>query len=322
MLDPSLRQSLRCPATRLPLRETSDGFVSEDGSHRYPVVDGRPVLIAEERSIFRHADYAPASPRPASAIARLRRLRSRLPRDSANVGGRAFVERFAECVDETVAERGHARVLIIGTGEGGESMSVLYGRPGVEITETDVFLGDRVQLVCDAHDLPFADGTFDGIVCQAVLEHVVDPPRVVSEIHRVLAEGGFVYSEVPFMQQVHEGAFDFTRFTMQGHRRLFRWFDEVAAGPVCGPGMALAWSLRYYLMTLAGGRRWLAALLATGIRLLTFPLPRLDALLLHLPGAADAASATGFLGRRRDRPVDDLAIVRAYRGLAPTPQRW
>ena len=44
-----------------------------------------------------------------------------------------------------------------------------------------------------------------------------------------------------FMQQVHERAYDFTRFTQSGHRWLFRRFSEVSAGPVGGAGVALAW---------------------------------------------------------------------------------
>ena len=152
------------------------------------------------------------------------------------------------------------------------------------------------------------------MICQAVLEHVVDPPRVVSEIHRVLAPGALVYAEIPFMQQVHEGAYDLTRYTYVGLRRLFRGFDEVAAGAVCGPAMALAWSLRYLAVTLTGRRA------AQLVPLLTFWLPRLDRWLIDRPAALDAASSIGFLGRRREQPLADAEIVGAYRGVNRTPR--
>ena len=105
------------------------------------------------------------------------------------------------------------------------------------------------MLICDAHDIPFADGSFDAVIAQAVLEHVVDPHRCVAEIHRVLNAQGVVYAETPFMQQVHAGRYDFARFTHLGHRRLFRMFQEIDSGAVCGPGMALAWSYQYFLMS-------------------------------------------------------------------------
>jgi len=81
-----------------------------------------------------------------------------------------------------------------------------------------------------------ASASVDGVLIQAVLEHVLDPAQVVGEIHRVLRPDGLVYAETPFLQQVHAGPNDFTRFTSSGHRYLFRAFAEIAAGPVAGPG--------------------------------------------------------------------------------------
>jgi SAM-dependent methyltransferase len=296
-----VEQTLRCPATGEPLRRDGDALVSAAG-RRYPIVGGVPVLIAEERSLF---SAAPARPEPPS---RARAIAARLPRDSYNAGTERLVARLRELLP------GRPRVLVVGGGTLGAGMAPLLDDPAVDATETDVWLGPRTEIVCDAHDLPFADGSFDAVICQAVLEHVVDPPRVVSEIHRVLAPGGLVYAEIPFMQQVHEGAYDLTRYTYVGLRRLFRGFDEVAAGAVCGPAMALAWSLRYLAVTLTGRRA------AQLVPLLTFWLPRLDRWLIDRPAALDAASSIGFLGRRREQPLADAEIVGAYRGVNRTPR--
>ena len=64
--------------------------------------------------------------------------------------------------------------------------------------------------------MPFKE--IDLVIIQAVLEHVMYPNKVVSEIYRVLKNDGLIYSETPFMQQVHEGPYDFSRFTESGHR--------------------------------------------------------------------------------------------------------
>jgi len=59
--------------------------------------------------------------------------------------------------------------------------------------------GDKIHLLL--HDveegLPFPDGFFDAITCIAVLEHLVNPPYVLSEMNRVLKRGGRLIIQVP-----------------------------------------------------------------------------------------------------------------------------
>ncbi|MBI4058838.1 class I SAM-dependent methyltransferase [Candidatus Microgenomates bacterium] len=51
--------------------------------------------------------------------------------------------------------------------------------------------------VADAHNLPFKTGEFDAVFCLEALEHVIDPLRVLQEIHRVLKNGGYAIVLVP-----------------------------------------------------------------------------------------------------------------------------
>lgn len=308
---------LRCPTTRQPLEESPDGtLVCADGTVSYPLVGGVPVLINERASTFRIADYQrlPGFSPTVSHTTRLFDLVDRgLPSLTLNLGSRENFELLAELLRALAGDRERVRVLIVGAGRGGAGCDALLEDSRLECVETDVALGPRTDVVCDAHDLPFVDGAFHGVVCQAVLEHVLDPPRVVAEIHRVLAPGGLVYSEVPFMQQVHGGAYDVTRFSLLGHRRLYRFFDEVRTGVQGGPGTALAWSLWYFMRASARTRRGrgIAFVLA---RVAFSWLKHLDRWFDRRPGAVDAASGTFFLGRRREEAVTDEAILSSYRG--------
>src|SRR5947209_6594551 len=83
----------------------------------------------------------------------------------------------------------NASVLVVGAGSSGRLLQ------DVDVTTTDIQELPGVDVVCDAHDLPFEDGSFDAVIAIAVLEHVFDPNRVESEIRRVLRMGGLVYSE-------------------------------------------------------------------------------------------------------------------------------
>lgn len=49
----------------------------------------------------------------------------------------------------------------------------------------------------DAEPLPFADGSFQLVVCAHVLEHLGRPTAVIGELARVLSPGGLLYVELP-----------------------------------------------------------------------------------------------------------------------------
>ena len=131
-------------------------------------------------------------------------------------------------------------MLVVGGGTIGNGVEALYAQPGLRIVAFDVYSSPNVQFLADAHQIPLADSSIDAVVVQAVLEHVLDPSRVVSEIERVLRPEGLVYAETPFIQQVHAGPYDFVRYTSSGHRFLFRSFEELASGPVAGPGRSFS----------------------------------------------------------------------------------
>jgi hypothetical protein len=112
--------------------------------------------------------------------------------------------------------------------------------------------------------------------------------------------------ETPFMQQVHERAYDFSRFTQSGHRWLFRRFSEISAGPIGGAGVALLWSIRYFSRALGAGDKL--------SRLISLPFSCIRFLDLFTRGraVADAASGVFFLGRRAEQAIDPHAMPKYY----------
>lgn len=127
-------------------------------------------------------------------------------------------------IDEAVA-RGD---LILELGAGRERTTA----PNIVRTDAFVFATDHLDLVADAHALPFADASFDFVFSLAVFEHLHSPWLAAREIARVLRPGGRVYTLCAFMQPLHGYPDHYFNATESGLRRLFSDDFDVE---VCGP---------------------------------------------------------------------------------------
>ncbi len=288
---------------------------SDDGKYvicqqcgaNYVTIIGRPVLLRRDNAIFSPDAYMSVA---SSVVGRRSSLSRFIPGTSVNLARERVLRDMREYLDRS----GRGAILVVGGGRQREWLTpLMLATHPHEIIYTDIDASADVDMFCDAHDLPFFDDVFDAVITTAVLEHVMYPERVASEIGRVLKTDGVLYSELPFMQQVHEGAYDFTRYTLSGHRRLFRYFAELQSGMVAGPGTALAWAMENFALAFFSGRR--TRLVAKGaVRCLFFWLKYFDYLLVNRPEAMDGASCTFFLGTKSDTPVADAEIIRRYVG--------
>ena len=280
------------------------------------IVNNIPVFICDERSAFAVADYQPSG-RPfegasyyRSAMDQLgfvRRVERSFAKWLASFGTNLARPSYQDAISRVA--KGHedkVRVLVIRSG------GISYDAAAVDTVCTDVAFGPHVDAIADAHDLPFRDGYFDLVIAEAVLEHVADPQRCVAEVWRILKPNGLVFAVTPFMQPVYAGAYDFTRFTPMGHRRLFRYFDTVEEGMAMGAGSMLAYALSGFLVSISGNRLYRNAAKLVGL-MLTVPLRKLDRFLSTLP-SRDNAGGCFFIGRRRDTAIPDRQLIREYRG--------
>lgn len=198
------------------------------------------------------------------------------------------------------------KILIVGGGAIGAGMRSFYNLYQNNIYSFDIYDSPNVDFIADAHFIPILENTFDLVIIQAVLEHVRKPSLVVSQIYRVLRESGLVYAETPFMQQVHEGPYDFTRFTESGHRDLFGNFSNIKSGFLSGAGTSLLWSLDYFVSGIFRSKKG-----GKIAKLLFFWLIYFDKLIPDKYNI-DAASSVYFLGKKNSIVFEN--IVEYYNG--------
>ena len=81
------------------------------------------------------------------------------------------------------------------------------------------------QIKMDITDIQFPDGTFDVIICNHVLEHVIDDKKAMSELFRILKSDGWASVQVPVGE---DSTFEDSTVTDPKEReRLFGQSDHV-----------------------------------------------------------------------------------------------
>jgi len=302
---------LACPACGQALTGSAESLTCSSGTcHRvYRSIGKRPkpILIDSDASIVDVTALLKTD--GDSQIERggqgwFGRLAARLA-TGRNETAENYAQRLAR---DVVAETGdrRARLLIVGGGEVGSGIDSLYGNEDIDLIAFDIYGSGHCQFIADGHQIPLLGGSVDGVLIQAVLEHVLRPQEVVDEIYRVLRPGGLVYADTPFMWPVHEGPYDFMRFSESAHRYLFRHFAVRSSGVVGGLGTQLQWALHSFG---CGIHRRVGQLFRAGF----FWLPMVDSWLD--PGVTvDGAASVFFYGHSSQHVISPHEIIDYYSG--------
>jgi len=289
-----------------------------NSDHQYPIYFGIPIMISPKNKVFQVTDFA--TQRPPDIFFKtynnpiLRFFKQLKPDITLNIRSKKNYTAIAQLISNIK----QPKILIIGGSIDGKGITAFKQQlpAGTILVESDVAHGPNTNIILDAHQIPFKDHSFDLVIAQAVLEHVLDPFQCVKEIHRVLKPQGRIYAETPFMQQVHGGKFDFHRFTHLGHRRLFRYFSEEKSGIIAGAGSSLAWSLLYFITSFARSKKGDKILSYLG-SFLVFWLKYFDLLYSSKnKGVYDAACGLFFQGiKASDESLPDHELLKGYRGF-------
>lgn len=114
----------------------------------------------------------------------------------------------------------HGSVLNAGCGNRDIAAFLMTHAKVNKVDNSDIQSSIPGAIICALTRIPLPDASYDTIRCNAVLEHVPDTDRVMSELNRLLRIGGYLIVSVPFLQPYHPTPGDFRRFTIEGVRAL------------------------------------------------------------------------------------------------------
>lgn len=305
--------SLRCPCElKNSLIRLKNSYICNNKNcfhnleiNSFPIFNNIPVIISEKKT---------------DTVCKVEFGKTYIERSFSKLG---FLKKFIkgvnkkteinceEFISKILNYNNKPNVLVIGGGQKGDGTKKMWNHQNIEIHSIDIYGSKNVDLICDAHYLPLEDEYYDGVWIQAVLEHVVEPHKVVKEIYRVLKKEGVVYAETPFMQPVHEGAYDFTRYTVLGHRYLFKNFTLLRMGGIGGPEKFFTLSFKYLIWSITRNK-FLAQVLGSVFSILLRPV----SLLIDKTSLYDASSGVYFFGQKKDlKKISHKELITLYKGL-------
>lgn len=191
----NLYDILACPTCKTAVIRQEQTLTCVQCRRTYPIVDNIPILLPEGTT---PAPYDHAI----------------LVRTSYDLGW----------LPRVVLQSLPADAIHLEIGAGNLALSV------PNIIRMDITQNPYVDVIGDAHALPFLPGTFSFIFSSAVIEHLRQPFIAAQEMYNVLRNGGYVYGECSFIFPYHGHPHHYFNASHRGMEQVFESFTSIRAG--------------------------------------------------------------------------------------------
>lgn len=96
----------------------------------------------------------------------------------------------------------------------------------LDYTTADLY-SPIADVKADICDLPFEENTYDVVLCNHVLEHIIDDKKAMSELYRVLKPGGLGIFQIPQDLNLKTTYEDFSITSKEERKKHFGQYDHV-----------------------------------------------------------------------------------------------
>jgi SAM-dependent methyltransferase len=250
-LTPELRDRLICPICGGSLSYSRESKYICPNEHTWPEIDQKPVL-----RLAGNADLMPT---------KIDQMKRELAARRCDLGLLSSVRRLISTNYEPYRMPPEHFIkpgdMVCNAGSGMQA----------NLTENtlniDYFAFQCTDVIADLNSIPVCDDTFDVVVCEFVLEHVLNPFKVCRELMRIVSPGGLLYLSYPFIHPFHSFPSDYFRFTHAGIRSMLPEMHVVMETPLSGPASRWIGATADLLHTvIAGGAQYESRFLITSNR--------------------------------------------------------
>ena len=205
---------LACPVCKSTLARQEETLVCEQCPRRYPIIDGIPVLL------------------PDGTVHSTEHQHDLIVR-----------QEYDPWIPRVVMQSLPASAIVLDLGAGNLALDL------PNVIRMDVTLTPYVDVVGDAHALPFRPEVFDFVFSHAVIEHLRQPFLAAAETFNVLRNGGYSYGECNFVFPYHSFPHHYFNASRQGLEQVFSQYEKLRSGvaPYQMPSFAIRELLRTYL---------------------------------------------------------------------------
>ena len=99
---------------------------------------------------------------------------------------------------------------------------------GIDIVAANEFGYNNPDITAfDGKNIPFADNTFDAVICTEVLEHVQEFQYLIDEIHRTTKKNADIIVTIPWSARYHYIPYDYFRYTPSSLKTMFSKFSDI-----------------------------------------------------------------------------------------------